>query len=100
MEIFENIYQKHKTAAHIVIFIISIIAYGLLGYAIGRNSAFYNSASEMKFIPDINPGVCSVDIDGIQNGVIRGHIGEKHVRIRYRGKVIITDNSGRFLIEY
>jgi len=28
MEIFENIYQKHKTAAHIVIFIISIIAYG------------------------------------------------------------------------
>jgi len=54
----------------------------------------------MKFIPDINPGVCSVDIDGIQNGVIRGHIGEKHVRIRYRGKVIITDNSGRFLIEY
>lgn len=95
-----EIFEKHKTAAYIVIFIISIIAYGLLGYAIGRNTAFNGIASEMKFIPDINPGVCSVDVDGIQNGVIRGHIGEKHVRLRYRGKVVVTDDSGGFLIEY
>ena len=95
-----EIFEKHKTAAYIVIFIISIITYGLLGYAIGRNAVFYSAAPEMKFVPDINPGVCSIDIDEIQNGVIHGHIGEKHVRVRYRGKVVVTDGSGGFLIEY
>lgn len=97
---FEKFYLNHKTAVLIAIFIISIIAYGLLGYAIGRDVQSEISAPEIKFIPDINPGVCSVDIDAIDNYALRGHIGEKYVRLRYKGKILIPDKTGKFTIQY
>lgn len=100
MEIFEKIYSKHQRAALIAIFIISIIAYGLVGYAIGRHARIAANVPEIKFIPDINPGVCAVDIDEASDYALRGHIGKKYVRIRYKGRIIVPDKSGKFTIQY
>lgn len=71
-----------------------------MGYAIGRNVQSGISAPGIQFIPDINPGVCAIDIDEIGNYVLRGHVGEKYVRLRYKGKILIPDKSGGFAIQY
>lgn len=102
MQIFEKIYSNHKIFVLIIIFTLSIIAYGVLGYAIGRNVQLRITQNQesIKFIPDINQEVCAIDIDEITNSEVKGRVGEKHVRIRYKGKVIVPNSKRRFEIQY
>lgn len=72
----------------------------MLGYIIGRHVLLNANAPEIKFIPDINPGVCAIDIDEISDFALIGRIGEKYVRIRYKGKIVIPDKSGKFAVQY
>lgn len=84
--------------------VLSITAFVFLGYSIGRYVQMIEAQNDVEFVPDVNPEVCSVDIDEINEFELRGHIGEKHVRIRYGGNVVMPDkytkNGRNFTIQY
>ncbi|MFA6550452.1 MAG: hypothetical protein WCT36_03810 [Candidatus Gracilibacteria bacterium] len=83
-----------------VICVLSIAIFMFFGYSIGRYVQMDAMRGGIEFIPDINLGVCAVDINEITDYELRGSVGEKHVRVRYKGKVVIPDVTRNFMIQY
>lgn len=83
-----------------MLFIASITLSFFFGYFIFRYEKVAENRQEIKVVPEINPKVCTVDIERISGGVVRGKFGEKQVRLRYLGNVIFPGDSGEFEFEF
>lgn len=83
-----------------MLFIASITASFFFGYFIFRYEKITENRPEIKVVPEINPKVCTVDIERISGGAVRGKVGEKQVRLRYMGNVVFSDDSGEFEFEF
>lgn len=83
-----------------MLFIASITASFFFGYFIFRFELIESARPDIKVVPEINPKVCTVDIDAVHGGIISGKIGEKKVRLRYLGGIIPVDSDGKFRFEF
>jgi len=79
--------------------LVSITLSFFFGYFVFRFEQAKNCQKPTKVIPEINPKVCTVDIESVSGGFLTGKIGEKQVRLRFGKEVLLLKNHEEFGFE-
>jgi hypothetical protein len=91
----EQIHPMNKDLLNAILAGLLVLAIGILsGYSLGYYRGAQNRFPEILQISDVNPGVPTVNINGIQNGKIEGGVIGQKVRI-VSGSDIQTVDPGK-----
>jgi len=72
-----------------------ILAIGLTaGFSLGYFRSAQASFPEMKEVPDLNPGIATVQFLKLENGLLKGEIAGANARLAYDTKNILTLEPG------
>jgi len=79
--------------------IASITLSFFFGYFVFRLEEVKRCNEPVKVIPEINPKVCTVDLEIVGGKFLSGKVGEKQVRLRFLDEVLLLGNGGEFKFE-
>lgn len=77
---------------------LSIISSFLFGYLVAWFERVDVEKPSIRIIPDVNERVPTVDFEKVGGGKVYGKVGEKYVRLRYKGEVVVSSKDGKFVI--
>ena len=93
-------FKFKKEVFHLIISIVLILSIGVfLGYTIGYYWSAEKTLPEIKIVDEINPGIPTIKMMEVKNGILYGELGGKNARIAYApDKILEIKNNEAFEI--